>query len=85
MSDSVEPSMEAIQDQVVELIGDVCGKRAKLDDSLALLGIDSVSMAELTIEIEKRFGIRVKDDILDVETLSDLADYIQHRQINKPR
>ncbi len=83
MGDSVGPGMEVIQEQVLTLVGDICGKKAKLDDSLALLGIDSVSMAELTIEVEKRFGIRVADDIMDVETLHELADYIRVHQNGK--
>ena len=81
MNDSVGPNMEAIQEKVVELVGEICGNRAKLDDSLALLGIDSVSMAELTIEMEKKFGIRINDDIMDVETISGLEEARYHDDV----
>jgi acyl carrier protein len=37
-------------------------------------------MAELTVEIEKEFGIRMSDDIFGVETVGELAAYIRERQ-----
>ncbi len=75
-----EQDMEGIHEKILELIREVYGKKAQLSDSLLLLGIDSVGMAELTLEVEKRFGIRVNDDIFDVETLAQLAEYIELRR-----
>ena len=50
-----------------------------MDDSLAMLGVDSVSMAELTFDIEKMYGITV-DEMMSVDTVEDLIDYIRKRQ-----
>ena len=48
--------------------------------SLAMIGIDSVAMAELTFELEKRFSIKIDDDILDVDTVDDLIQYVTNRK-----
>ena len=43
------------------------------------MGVDSIGMAELTVELEKEFNIQIQDDIVDVETVQELADYIRAR------
>lgn len=55
------------------------------DDSLAAAGIDSLGMAEFSLEIEKRFGVRVDEDILNVETVADLTDYIYAKSLNRSK
>jgi acyl carrier protein len=37
-------------------------------------------MAELTFELEKRFAIRIDDDILDIDTVDELISYVVARQ-----
>jgi len=71
---------EETQAQIVEYLSKVCGSTPKLTDSLAVIGIDSVAMAELTFEFEKRFGIQIDDGVLDVETVEELARYVQDRR-----
>ncbi|MFM8173652.1 MAG: acyl carrier protein [Pirellulaceae bacterium] len=71
--------MEAIETQILDRIRNQCGGQPKLDDSLAMLGIDSVGMAELTFDLEKQFAIKLGDDVLDVETIRDLVDYVSRR------
>ncbi len=72
-------SVEEIQAQIFEYLSKVCGATPKPNDSLAMLGIDSVAMAEITFELEKRFAIRIDDDVLDVATAGELAQYVQQR------
>jgi len=45
-----------------------------------MIGIDSVAMAELTFELEKRFAIKVDDDILDVDSVDELVHYVVTRK-----
>lgn len=75
--------METIESVLLVQLAEKFGGRPQLSDSLILIGVDSVGMAELTFDIEKRFGIRVDDGILDVDTVQDLADYIRQRQQGK--
>lgn len=77
--DRMEP-VERIEDVLLRNLADKFGGRPQLSDSLMLIGIDSVGMAELTYEIEKQFGIRVDDSVLDVDSVQQLADYIRARQ-----
>jgi len=66
--------------QILAYLKKVCGGSPKGNDSLSLIGIDSVAMAELTFELEKRFSIRIDDDILDVDTVDELVSYVITRQ-----
>jgi acyl carrier protein len=51
-----------------------------LTDSLVMLGIDSVGMAELTYDLEQMYKIKVDDGLLNVDTVQDLVDYVRQRQ-----
>lgn len=72
--------MESLEKEVINLLTEKFGDRPKLTDSLAVFGVDSIGMAELTVELEKVFGIRVKDDIVNVDTVQDLVNYIQKQR-----
>jgi acyl carrier protein len=73
-------SFEATQAQVLSYLEKVCGTMPQLTDSLALIGIDSVAMAEMTFDFEKQFSFKITDDILDVETVEELVRYVFDRQ-----
>lgn len=75
--------MDTIENELVRQLREKFGGNPKLNDTLMLIGVDSVGMAELTLEIEKQFNVRVDDSILDAETVQDLADYIRQRQSAK--
>jgi acyl carrier protein len=66
--------------QILEYLKKVCGGSPIGSDSLAMIGIDSVAMAELTFELEKRFDIQIGDDVLDVDTVDELVNYVVARQ-----
>jgi acyl carrier protein len=72
--------VETIEEQLLRNFTEKFGSRPELSDGLAYIGVDSVGMAELTLDIEKQFGIRVDDNIVHTETVQDLADYIRERQ-----
>jgi acyl carrier protein len=76
--DSVD--FQSVQTQIVEYLRKVCGGSPKGNDSLAMIGIDSVAMAELTFELEKRFSIKIDDDILDVDSVDELVQYVVARR-----
>ncbi len=76
--DSVE--IQATKTQIIEYLRKVCGGSPQGKDSLAMIGIDSVAMAELTFELEKRFAIKIDDDILDVDSVDELVQYVIARK-----
>ena len=72
--DSVE--LQSTQTQIIDYLKKVCGGSPQGNDSLSMIGIDSVAMAELTFELEKRFAIKIDDDILDVDSVDELVQYV---------
>lgn len=72
--------MKSIEETLLDRLEAKFGSRPQLSDGLAFLGIDSVGMAELTFELEDQFNVRVGDDIIHVDTVQDLANYIRERQ-----
>jgi acyl carrier protein len=71
--------MNQIQDKLLELIQRKTGFVPALDDSFDALKIDSLAMAELTVEIEKVFDIRVREDITDVNSIRELVAYVESK------
>jgi acyl carrier protein len=71
--------MSQIQTMVLELIRGKTGVCPQSDDTFDSLKIDSLAMAELTVEIEKAFAIRVDEDIMDVVSIEDLVAYIESK------
>jgi len=68
--------MSDVQETLAELICLKTGRRPNGDDSLETLEIDSLAMAELTLELEQAFDVRVGEDVLDVHTVHDLTEYL---------
>ncbi len=77
--------MDAIEQEVLTKLRKLVEVEPKPSDSLALIGLDSVAMAELTFELEKSFKIRFDEDIVDVETVSELVEYVRQKTLNVPR
>jgi acyl carrier protein len=73
-------SLEATQAQVLTYLEKVCGTRPAMSDPLAIIGIDSVAMAEMIFDFEQRFSCKIGDDILDVETVEELVRYLFDHQ-----
>lgn len=74
----------SIEESVIAKLEEKFGTKPELDDGLAYIGVDSIGMAELTVELEKDFGIEVDDDIVTSETVQELVDYIRERQNSSP-
>ena len=53
------------------------GRPLRREDSLDLLDLDSLSMAEFSVELERAFGVRVDEQILEVRTVGELSEYIR--------
>ncbi len=75
----MRPGTDSIETEIIaalrrELRRDVC-----ITDSLGSLALDSLRMAQLATELEARFRIRVDEELLDVETVEELAEYVRSR------
>lgn len=77
--------METIESVLLASLAEKFGGQPQLSDSLILVGVDSVGMAELTFDIEKQFKIHVDDGVLEVDTVQDLVDYIREKQVEQAK
>ena len=68
-----------IEAGLLEIVKRETGRDASLDERLSSLGIDSLDLAHLIDVIERRFEIQADDEILDVDTLDELVQYIEAR------
>jgi len=71
--------MDRIESEIERTLAEATGRRPRATDSLTDLGLDSLRMAELAAELEREFGIEVDAELLDVETVTDLAEYVRSR------
>jgi acyl carrier protein len=71
--------MDRIESEIERTLAEATGRRPRATDSLINLGLDSLRMAELAAELEREFGIKVDAELLDVETVTDLAEYVRSR------
>lgn len=71
--------MDTIEIEIERALGKELRRRPRATDSLTSLGLDSLRMAELATRLESEFGIRVDEELLDVETVGELANYVRIR------
>ena len=71
--------MNPVATEIIQALREELGRDVDLTDSLGSLGIDSLRMSQLATELERRFGFRVDEELLDVETVEELAEYVHSR------
>ena len=75
--------MATVLERLIEMLAAKFGGSPEPKDGLAFLGADSIGMAELTLDLEEQFQIQLTDELSDLETVQDLADYIERLQSEK--
>ncbi len=68
-----------LEEKILARLASKFGGSPKLTDDLVLIGVDSIGMAELALELEKEFAISVDEAVVDNETVQDLVDYVRER------
>ncbi len=71
--------MNPVETEIVQALREELGRDVHATDSLGSLGVDSLRMAQLATELESRFGFRVDEELLDVATVKELAEYVRSR------
>ncbi|HZP52876.1 acyl carrier protein [Actinocrinis sp.] len=78
---TTETTGAAVLDRVHEVIRYVTPEldgRYAPEQKLADLGVDSLSLVEMLVQVEKRFGIALDDDeVVQVETIQDILDAVE--------
>jgi acyl carrier protein len=67
---------------IVEEIAGVAAADVQLDkEFIADLDVDSLSMVEIVVAAEEKFGVRIPDDqVKNLRTVGDAVDYIDSAQ-----
>ena len=78
MSDNVLTGLAEIVEEVAGVAADdVTAEKSFVDD----LDIDSLSMVEIAVQAEDKFGVKIPDDQLaELKTVGDAVDYIAKNQ-----
>jgi acyl carrier protein len=74
------PLSEAqITERVLRIIRTRTPHEVTLDSTFDSVGLDSLAMAEIVFEIEHEFQIRTDDQLLDLQNMRQVVEYIAHR------
>jgi acyl carrier protein len=71
--------MDAIENKILGALKAKFGGQPRSSDYLVDLGVDSLGMAELGAELESQFRIKIDEEVLGVETVQELAEYIRSK------
>lgn len=68
----------SIEKRVINIVNDVLGVEASVEDTFDDLYIDSLDLVEIIIECEQEFGYPIKDDkVQNLKTVEDLVNLIK--------
>lgn len=68
----------SIEKRVINIVNDVLGVEASVEDTFDDLYIDSLDLVEIIIECEQEFGYPIKDDkVQNLKTVGDLVNLIK--------
>lgn len=67
----------SIEKRVINIVNDVLGVEASVEDTFDDLYVDSLDLVEIIIECEQEFGYPIKDDkAQNLKTVGDLVNLI---------
>lgn len=67
----------SIEQRLMALIQKRFGKIPELHESFSVLGIDSLAMAEFSLEVEREFDLRLDDSVLDVNSIGEFLEHLK--------
>lgn len=76
--------MDEVESVILTAIEAKVDRRPKLSDDLIRVGIDSLAMAEIALEIEERLGVRLTEGVLDQETIGELVEHVRKLRQEMP-
>lgn len=70
---------DKVQTEILRALRSELGRDVRAGDSLGSLGLDSLRMAQLAGQLENRFGFKADEELLDVDTVEELIEYVRAR------
>ncbi|EIL6545360.1 acyl carrier protein [Salmonella enterica] len=75
--------MTEVTNKVVKILVENFGLNeldVKENNNLETIGVDSIIMIEIQLDLEREFGVKISDgDILPSFTVKDISEYIQNK------
>ena len=74
--------------RILELTSRRTGLQHDLDDEIIMCGLDSLQLIEMATELEKQFDIRIEEELAEMTTFRDLANFCEAhapRNLNEGR
>lgn len=72
---------EYILSEVIEVVGDKCNLKTEdlnRDKTFEQLGLDSIDVVEVAMELEERLDLEIPDEIIEkFDTVNKLVDHIK--------
>lgn len=77
--------MPVTNEEILRVLAEIVNEVAGVENSeitpeksfVDELDIDSLSMVEIAVQVEDRFGVKVPDDVLaNLKTVGDAVDYV---------
>ena len=73
-----------LQDALTEVSTDGEAEEVTANQKLVDLGLDSICLSEMIMELEERLDVTIDDDDLDkLETFGELQEFVMQRQKEK--
>lgn len=67
----------SIEERVINIVNDILGVEASVEDTFDDLYADSLDLVEIIIECEQEFGYPIRDDrVQNLKTVRDLVNLI---------
>lgn len=74
-------SIEQVRDIVVDVVPELEGQIRPTDRLGTDLGVDSMSLVDIVMKVEKHFGISIEDNEFEsLQTTQDIFDLVQRRR-----
>ncbi|EDZ5934463.1 acyl carrier protein [Salmonella enterica subsp. enterica serovar Chandans] len=75
--------MTEVTNKVIKILVENFGLNeldVKENKNLETIGVDSIIMIEIQLDLEREFGVKISDgDILPSFTVKDISEYIQNK------
>lgn len=74
----ISPAAETgVLNQVISVIQAKSDFPVTVDATLESLGLDSISLAEITLDLEQKFNIQADEALLDANSVAEVASYVE--------
>jgi acyl carrier protein len=73
--------MPNVEEQVCLIVSGSIGNSVKRSDNLKMIGIDSLNMTEIMIDIEEKFELTITDsEWAELKTINDIITFIEGKK-----